>query len=73
MPAVVRLANDIAAQFEHKPHDLAVEAIARHLNSFWDPRMRRELVEIAESHRGDLHTIVFDVLPVLHLSSPSPA
>jgi formate dehydrogenase subunit delta len=70
LPSVIRLANDIASQFEHKPHDAAVEAIARHLNAFWDPRMRRELADIAASYRGDLRTIVFDVIPALHLDTP---
>ena len=66
IPSVIRLANDIAAQFEHRPHDAAVEAIARHINLFWDPRMRHELAEIADAHRGDLHDIVLDVIPHLH-------
>jgi formate dehydrogenase subunit delta len=64
-PPVIRLANDIAAQFEHKPHDVAVEAIARHINAFWDPRMRRELTTIAGEHRGDLHVFVQDALSQL--------
>lgn len=41
----VRLANDIAEQFEHLPHDRAVADIAQHITSFWDPRMRRQLFE----------------------------
>ena len=65
LPPVIRLANEIAVQFEHKPHDAAVAAVAQHINSFWDPRMRRNLVELADSHRGDLEEIVFDVIPKL--------
>jgi formate dehydrogenase subunit delta len=41
----VRLANDIAEQFEHLPHDKAVAAVAQHITSFWAPRMRRQLLE----------------------------
>jgi formate dehydrogenase subunit delta len=40
----VRLANDVAAQFHHLRHDAAVAGIAAHLRSFWDPRMRAQLV-----------------------------
>jgi formate dehydrogenase subunit delta len=39
----VRMANDIAAQFRHLPHDDAVAGIADHLRRFWDPRMRAQL------------------------------
>jgi formate dehydrogenase subunit delta len=38
-----RLGNDIARQFAHLPEDRAVEGIVRHLETFWDPRMRRRL------------------------------
>lgn len=44
----VRLANDIAEQFEHLPHDKAVAEIAQHITSFWDPRMRRQLIEAVD-------------------------
>ena len=66
-PPVIRLANEITVQFAHKPHDAAVEAIARHINSFWEPRMRRELSELAPRHRGDLDEIVYDVIPRLRV------
>ncbi|MBC6460869.1 formate dehydrogenase subunit delta [Actinomadura sp. HBU206391] len=39
----IRLATEIAAQFRHRPPDEAAEAIARHIRSFWDPRMRAGL------------------------------
>lgn len=40
----VRLANEIAVQFHHLPKDEAVDAIATHIKSFWDPRMRTQLL-----------------------------
>jgi formate dehydrogenase subunit delta len=69
LPPVIRLANEITVQFAHKPHDAAVEAIARHLNSFWEPRMRQQLADIADQHRGDLEEIVYDVIPKLRVSA----
>jgi formate dehydrogenase subunit delta len=39
----VRLANEIAIQFHHVPRDQAVQEIATHIKSFWDPRMRTQL------------------------------
>ena len=38
-----RMGNDIARQFAHLSPDGAAEAIAVHLETFWDPRMRRRL------------------------------
>ncbi|HLU57341.1 MAG TPA: formate dehydrogenase subunit delta [Pseudonocardia sp.] len=43
-PPHVRLANDIAAQFAHKPLDEAARQVAAHIRSFWEPRMRSALV-----------------------------
>jgi len=41
--AEARMGNDIARQFAHLPPADAAEAIAAHIESFWDPRMRRTL------------------------------
>lgn len=43
-PPHVRLANDVAAQFVHRPLDEAAQAVATHLRSFWEPRMRTALL-----------------------------
>lgn len=40
---VLRLLDDIARHFAHKPADEAGAAIAEHIRAFWDPRMRRAL------------------------------
>lgn len=36
--------NDIAVQFRHQGLDTAAAAIAEHVRTFWDPRMRAELI-----------------------------
>ena len=41
---VVRLANDIAAQFGYESVDGAAERIAAHITMFWEPRMTTELI-----------------------------
>ena len=46
---LVRMANQIGAFFAHQGHgpgadDKAVAAIAKHLDDFWDPRMRSAIV-----------------------------
>jgi formate dehydrogenase subunit delta len=38
------MANQIGRFFAHQPHDKAVAAIADHIQKYWDPRMRNEIV-----------------------------
>jgi formate dehydrogenase subunit delta len=45
LPPEVRLGNDIARALHHLPADEAAIAVATHLKKFWEPRMRRALVE----------------------------
>jgi formate dehydrogenase subunit delta len=48
---LVKMANQIGKFFETSADpDKAVEGIARHLKSFWEPRMRREI--IAHARKG---------------------
>ncbi|NGO50544.1 formate dehydrogenase subunit delta [Allomesorhizobium camelthorni] len=38
-------------------HDAAVAGIANHLNKFWEPRMRRQFLEIVESGGAGLNPL----------------
>ena len=40
---MVRMANQIAAFFDSQPEP-ADEAVAKHINDFWAPRMRAQLL-----------------------------
>jgi formate dehydrogenase subunit delta len=43
---LVAMANDIAAFFAAEPDAAAAAAgVANHLTRFWDPRMRKQIVE----------------------------
>ena len=44
---LVEMANDIAANQVADP-DNAIEVIAQHLQRFWDPRMRAQIIAHAE-------------------------
>ncbi len=45
---LVKMANDIGAFYETLPdRSEAVSSIATHLKSFWEPRMRREIIDHA--------------------------
>jgi formate dehydrogenase subunit delta len=51
---LVKMANEIAAFFHAEPDQAAaIEGVAGHIRRFWDPRMRRELVEWVDEHDGE--------------------
>jgi len=50
---LVYMANQIATFFSAWPHDQAVAATADHLRKFWDPRMRRQILEHFQSTGGE--------------------
>jgi formate dehydrogenase subunit delta len=56
----VRMGNDIARQFAHLPHDQATAAIARHLRTFWDPRMREALRAAVTTGDHDVDPLLSD-------------
>jgi len=51
---LVKMANEIAAFFHAEPdHAVAIEGVAGHIQRFWDPRMRRELLHWVDEHDGE--------------------
>lgn len=82
---LIRMANQIATFFESQP-EAAPAAIAAHINDFWEPRMRAQLLAIgadddggaaegAESsraaHRTPLRPAVRAALPMLRQAQPA--
>jgi NADH-dependant formate dehydrogenase delta subunit FdsD len=55
-PPVLRLLDDISAQFRHLPVDRAAPQIVNHIRQFWPPQMCAELVRLLESPTGDALT-----------------
>ncbi|MFC4950660.1 formate dehydrogenase subunit delta [Pseudonocardia sp. GCM10023141] len=43
------MAGDVALHFRHRPPEQAARAVAEHLRSFWDPRMRRTLLAAVDA------------------------
>jgi formate dehydrogenase subunit delta len=60
VPAEARMGNDIARQFAHLPGSAAAEAVARHIETFWDPSMRRNLEALAAAHDDSLDPLLVD-------------
>ena len=57
---LTQMANAIGEFFQTMPDaEQAEREIAQHLRRFWDPRMRRQLLEHVDSQAGEgLHPIV---------------
>jgi formate dehydrogenase subunit delta len=52
------MANDIAVQFRRMPARQGAEAVAAHLNRFWEPRMRARLLQRIADDTGGLDPLV---------------
>jgi formate dehydrogenase subunit delta len=73
---LVYMANQIAAFFQAMPHEEAAAGVAKHINDFWDPRMRRQFFEIVEAGGKGLSPLVLDAVdkirrPAAPTSSPA--
>jgi formate dehydrogenase subunit delta len=64
---LIKMANDIATFYEAYPdHDEAVAAIAAHIKSFWEPRMRRQIIAYVIDHGAiDLKDLVREAILTL--------
>jgi formate dehydrogenase subunit delta len=72
LPAEVRMGNQIALQFANLPAPEAAAAIARHIENFWDPRMRRTLEALVAAGDDRLEPLLVDAVGRLVAWSPSP-
>ena len=55
---MIRMANQIAAYFEAYPRTEALDGIAAHIKSFWNPRMRKQLAEYIDAGAEGLSPMV---------------
>lgn len=68
---LVYMANQIASFFETMPHDEAAVGVAKHINDFWEPRMRRQFFEIVEAGGKGLKPLVLKA--AADIRRPAPA
>ena len=54
----IRMANQIATFFESQGEDEALRGFADHINSFWEPRMRTQLLEMLQDGAAGFHPLV---------------
>lgn len=63
---LIKMANDIGSFFKSEPdRTLAIQGIEQHLRNFWDPRMRKQIVEYVEKGGADLMDIVAEAVKKL--------
>jgi formate dehydrogenase subunit delta len=65
---LIYMANQIATFFMSKPHDEAIEGFADHINKFWDPRMRGQLLAIIAEGGEGFKPLVLEAAP--HIRKP---
>ena len=61
------MGNQIALEFAHLPRAEAAAAIARHIENFWEPRMRRTIEALVAAGEG------IALLPRIMLRAAHPA
>jgi formate dehydrogenase subunit delta len=59
---LMRMANQIAANFHYAPEDDAVASVATHIRQFWTKRMRAELGDLAAQAPARLDPLVIKAL-----------
>lgn len=61
----VRMANDIAVQFQHLPADRAAKSIADHVRTFWEPRMKVELQRLSKEAPSSFDPLALEAARLL--------
>jgi formate dehydrogenase subunit delta len=62
---LVYMANQIGKFFAHQGEDKAVAGVADHLEKFWDPRMRKAIIEYADNGSSGLQPAVLKAVQKL--------
>ncbi|RBI85145.1 formate dehydrogenase [Rhodosalinus halophilus] len=57
---LARMANQIATFFRAQPAEDRAALVAKHLNDFWEPRMRRQLLDLVQAGHADLDPLVVE-------------
>ena len=66
---LVRMANQIAANFRHHPEACAAGEVADHIRMFWPPLMRRELLDSVDC--GEFDPLVVAAAGLLREAAPA--
>lgn len=62
---IVRMANQIATYFDSRPESERLAGIASHINDFWEPRMRTQLLDLLAKKNDAFKPMVVASLPLI--------
>jgi formate dehydrogenase subunit delta len=62
---LIRMANQIATFMATKPGDAGAAGLASHLNDYWAPPMRTQLLALIAAGAGGLHPLVVQAAPLI--------
>jgi len=63
---MIYMANQIATFFNSQPDADKAEKVAGHLNDFWDPRMRQQLLDHVARGGDGLDPVVIEAAKKVH-------
>lgn len=67
---LIKMANNIGAFFKSEPDRvLAVNGVHQHMQNFWEPRMRSQIIEYSQQDGSELMDIVLDAVKQLSVAS----
>jgi formate dehydrogenase subunit delta len=69
---LIHMANQIATFFESKPHAEGVAGVVGHINSYWEPRMRRQLFAMIDAGGDGLKPLVMEAAPKIRRPVEAP-
>jgi formate dehydrogenase subunit delta len=69
---MVHKANLIAQFFAAYPREEAIEGVAGHLQRYWEPRMRRQLLQYVADGGDGLHELVLEASKRPNVAPRSP-
>jgi formate dehydrogenase subunit delta len=59
---MVHMVNQIAIFFASYPREEAVAGVTDHLKKFWEPRMRRQIIQYVTQGGGGLHDLALEAV-----------
>lgn len=70
---LVTMANQIATFFKSQGADEAAAGVSDHINSFWEPRMRNQLLAMLEAGASGFDPLVISAKPAIRVPTKSAA
>jgi formate dehydrogenase subunit delta len=67
---LIKMANEIGGFFGQMPRETAISSTAAHLKNFWEPRMRRQIIDYARIDGGELHEVARAAVLSLEPATP---